>query len=218
MLFKTIQITLLSTVAFAAPFAPGSTIFGRATSALDQVTAIAPNSVSCDNPPAPGECTTAAQAAQWISKAMGNEFTSAEIGSMISLMAFETEEFKYNINHYPGTVGQGTRNMQMPDFNLQYAQSIDALKGPLANLTTATTMTGLTADVKNQIMALILTDEYTWGTAPWFLKKYCADARPLLQKGDEAGWYAYLKCVGVGDATDPKRLAYWTRAKAAMGF
>ena len=86
------------------------TVRAAAEITSDQILAIAPNSSTCDNPPAEGECATAEQAAPYIS----DSFTSygvdnvAEQAALISLMAFETGDFKYNRNHFPGVAGQGS--------------------------------------------------------------------------------------------------------------
>lgn len=76
-----------------------------------QLLDIAPKSKSCDNPPAAGECATAQQAAPFISTAFDTyDVTSpAEQAAVISLMAFETGDFKYNRNHFPGRPGQGSK-------------------------------------------------------------------------------------------------------------
>lgn len=221
MLFKTLHITLLSTLVVAVPVTRDHAIFGRAATATEMVQAIVPDAASC---PSTGmnakECVTAAQAVKPLIKAMGSgRFAAAEIGAMIALMAYETGDFKYNIHHFPtDTAGQGTRNMQMANYNLQYAQSIDALKPAVAKITTATTTTGLSDDQKSQILTLVSVDEYTWGSAPWYYDTQCTeDIKGAVKKGDRAGWQAYMKCVGA-DSTDPKRLAYWTRAKNVMGF
>lgn len=75
-----------------------------------QLQVIAPNSKSCDNPPAAGECATAEQAAPFINASFDtNDVSSpAEQAAVISLMAFETADFKYNRNHFPGRPGQGS--------------------------------------------------------------------------------------------------------------
>ena len=139
------------------------------------------------------------------------------VGAVLSLIAFETGDFKYNINHYPVRAGQGTRNMQMPDFNLEYALSIPALKGQVQAITSATTTTaGLTDSQLNAIRALVLPDQYSWGSAAWFLTTKCASIRPTLRAGGQAGLNAYLGCVGTTATSD--RLAYWNRANAAFGL
>lgn len=60
----------------------------------------------------PGECSTAAQAVPFITKSFAtyNVTSRAEQAALISLMAFESGDFKYNRNHFPppGRPGQGS--------------------------------------------------------------------------------------------------------------
>ena len=97
--------------------------------------------------------------------------------------------------------------MFMPNFVLSYVQSIPELSSALA----ATPSTDL-----NAIRALVLSDEYTWASAVWFLTSQCASIRPTLQAGGQAGFVAYMGCVGT-EATGA-RLEYWKRATAAFGL
>jgi hypothetical protein len=147
-----------------------------------------------------------------------NITTAPELAALLSLIAYESGDFQYNINHFPapGNPGQGTRNMQMAPYNLLYAQSIPALATPLANITTASSAGGLTDDQLDAIRALVLPDDYTWGSAAWFLTSQCASIRPALQAGGQDAWEAYLGCVGTTATSD--RLAYWTRANQALGI
>lgn len=85
----------------------------RATIQLtaDHILAIAPKSATCDdNAPAVGECVTAEQAAPFINESFDtyNIDSAAEQAALVGLMAFETGEFKYNRNHFPGVPGQGS--------------------------------------------------------------------------------------------------------------
>ena len=63
-----------------------------------------------NDPKAPGDCRTAAQAADPIL----NSFEKYEItnqiekAALVALMAFETADFKYHRNYYPGRPGQGS--------------------------------------------------------------------------------------------------------------
>lgn len=77
---------------------------------VDQILAIAPNSSTCDNPPAVGECATAEDGTPAINESFDtyNVTSLAEQAALIALMAFETLEFKYNHNHFPGVAGQGS--------------------------------------------------------------------------------------------------------------
>ncbi|KAL1981294.1 hypothetical protein VTN96DRAFT_2787 [Rasamsonia emersonii] len=173
---------------------------------------ISPNSASCDNAPAPGECSTAAQAVPFITKSFVtyNVTSLAEQAALISLMAFESGDFKYNRNHFPppGRPGQGTRNMQSPTYNQQYAASIPAL---------ASQYRSVSGNV-SAVLDLLLSDEtYDFGSAAWFLTSQCTPAvRAALQSGSEAGWEGYItSCVGTTVTDDRK--AYWTRAVQALG-
>ena len=104
----------------------------------------------------------------------------------------------------------------MPNYNLLYAKSIPALSSSLAAITTASSTEGLSDDELNAIRALVLPDQYSWGSAAWFLTTQCASARAALQAGGQAGYETYLACVGTSATSD--RLAYWTRANSALGI
>ncbi|KAJ5663675.1 hypothetical protein N7507_004406 [Penicillium longicatenatum] len=175
-----------------------------------QIIDIAPTSKTCDNPPAEGECATAEQAAKFASQSFDNyQVTSkAEQAAILSLMAFETDDFKYNKNHFPGVPGQGTRNMQSPDYNKKYANSISALKDKVAEVSNSP------AD----LLDLLREDEtYDFGSGAWFLTTQCSeDVRSALQAGDESGWKKYIsECVGT-TVTD-ERKEYWQRAVKTLG-
>lgn len=95
--------------------------------------------------------------------------------------------------------------MQMVSFNREYASSIPELAGKVA---------GASDDA---VLALVTPDEYNFGSAPWFLTTKCTDdQRKQLQAGTDAGFQAYMACVGVEAGED--RLAYWARAKEAFNL
>ena len=103
----------------------------------EQLKSIDVNTTSCSGAPFPAECADADRAAPAIS----TSFEKYQIKSrgaqaaMIAIMVFESGSFKYNKNHFPGRPGQGTRNMQMPDFNREYAiQTLGAEKVGAAGL------------------------------------------------------------------------------------
>ncbi|PQE12806.1 hypothetical protein CJF30_00002686 [Rutstroemia sp. NJR-2017a BBW] len=125
-----LPLTLLTPLATSASILPFKSHPRTAsTQALNQILQIVPASSSCANAPVASECSTAAHAAPYLISAMLTYqiYTLPEMGALLSLIGYESGDFKYNINHYPGRPGQGTRNMQMPEFNLQYALSIPAL-------------------------------------------------------------------------------------------
>ncbi|EKD16241.1 hypothetical protein MBM_05535 [Drepanopeziza brunnea f. sp. 'multigermtubi' MB_m1] len=212
MLTKFFQASLLASLASAA-------VLPRASQAVDQILAIAPTSGSCTNAPSPDECTTNADAAPFLVAAMAkyNIYATPEIAAVLSVVAFESGDFKYNTNHFPapGRPGQGTRAMLMPPFVLKYAQSIPELAAQLGAITTQPTTTGLSDDALNAIRALVRPNEYSFASAAWYLTTQCDPAvRTALQAGGQPGFEAYMGCLGV--AATPERLASWTRANAAF--
>ncbi|KAI9761970.1 MAG: hypothetical protein M4579_000753 [Chaenotheca gracillima] len=183
-----------------------------------QLQQIAPTSNTCSGAPAADECRTATQAAPLISQAFSTYAisTPGEMAALIGLMAFETDDFKYDKNHYPGTPGQGTRNMQMITYNYKYAASIPALVSQLQAAAPGGTVP-TDPDAQNAVRQLVLTDQYDFGSAAWFLTTQCGPSvRAGLQAGSETGWETYISsCVGTTVTDDRK--AYWTRALAALG-
>ncbi|KAF9884333.1 hypothetical protein FE257_001846 [Aspergillus nanangensis] len=175
-----------------------------------QIETIAPKSKSCENAPSPEECATSEQAATNIAQSFETyKVTSpAEQAAVIALMAFESMDFEYNKNHFPGVPGQGTRNMQSPEFNAKYAASIPALADKLQ---------AASGDPAKVLNVLLSDEKYDFGSGAWFLTSQCSkEVRSNLQSGSEAGWKDYISsCVGT-DAND-ERKAYWTRAVKALG-
>jgi hypothetical protein len=104
--FATIILSL-AVLATAGPIRPLMTRDGLTA---EQIVTISPKSASCDGAPAPGECATAEQAVPFISDSFQTYQVAspAEQAALISLMAFETGDFKYNRNHFPGVAGQGS--------------------------------------------------------------------------------------------------------------
>jgi hypothetical protein len=208
---------LLAGSALAAPSpvkaaAAAPVVAPRDTSAADIILAIAPDSASCDS--SNDECRTNVQAAQPLIDAFQKYQvqTMPEIAGILSLMAYESVNFAYKRNKSPGRPGQGTANMQMPDFNIEYAASLTDLASQVAALGEITT-----DDSKNALLDLLVDDAYNFGSGAWYYSTKCDDAtKTALQAGDDAGFTAYMACVGTPVTDD--RSAYWTRAKAAIGL
>lgn len=208
----TFTATLLLTSSILSAASPIPFSLSRRDAAITeaQMIAVAPKSKTCDDPPAKGECATAKQAAKFTSQSFETyKVTSkAEQAAIISLMAFESDDFKYNKNHFPGTPGQGTRNMQSPAFNKKYASSIPELKDKVAKVSNSP------ADLLDLLRE---NETYDFGSGAWFLTTQCSkDVRSALQKGSETGWQKYISdCVGTS-VTD-ERKEYWERAAKALG-
>ncbi|MCJ1425269.1 hypothetical protein MMC29_003157 [Sticta canariensis] len=201
-------------LAVAIPLIPFSLSqpVGARSSAVSgaQILSIAPASSTCAGAPKLNECRTANQAAAAISSSFGTYGITSpgEMAALTSLMAFETSDFKYNVNYYPGNPGQGTRNMQSAAYNLQYAQSIPALSSSLQAV----------VDNPNAVRDLLTAnDVLDFGSAAWFFVTVCTEGtQAALQNQGVAGWKSYLTdCIGAAPTAD--REAYWQRAAQVFG-
>lgn len=169
---------------------------------------ICPNT-SC--PEGDQECRTAAQAAPWIAQSMLDYeiYNTKAMASVIALMAYESGDFKYKKNLNPDNHGQGTANMQSPSFNLQYAQSIPALKDKYAG------KTNLSPEELDSMLVDLMDDKYNFASGAWFLKTQCPSQLAGFESGDaQAAFLAHMGCVGV-DMND-KRQAYFDLALKAF--
>ena len=179
-----------------------------------QVLAVAPTSGSCDGAPAAGQCRTAEQAAPMILnsyKAYG--ITSpAEMAAVLSTMAFESGDFKYD-RPVDGEPGKGTRNMQSAALNMKFAMSIPGLSQKLSPVMTGPQ--GL-SDPYGILSLLTSNDAYDFGSSAWLLVTQCGPAiRSGLASGGLAGWQSYVTgCLGTTATSD--RQAYWQRAIKAL--
>ncbi|KAF2707791.1 hypothetical protein K504DRAFT_458274 [Pleomassaria siparia CBS 279.74] len=175
------------------PAAPVVAVSAAGGITAEKIIQIAPTTASCAGAEFPDECADAAAAAPAISNSF-TQYKLTEVGeqaAVVSLMLFESGSFKYNKNHFPGVVGQGTRNMQSPAFNALYAAAI-GVADPMAD------------------------NDSSFGSAAWFLTTQCsADVRAGLVAGTPAGYSAYLtQCVGTTDTAD--RDTIWAATIAAM--
>lgn len=107
---------LLSAVGSAAPPCGGG--YNETSPAITpaQIEKIAPKSVSCDSAEEKEECATSDVAARAISASFKQYGVTspAEQAAIIGLIAFESDEFQFNRNHFPGVEGQGS--MLLPPF------------------------------------------------------------------------------------------------------
>lgn len=178
------------------------------------IVAIAPDSASCFNATYPAECANATDAAPWINEAFST-FSIDAFGTqaaLLSLMLFETDSFKYKINHFPGVPGQGTRNMQSPAFNLKYAEWL-AANATDSGISTSQ-VEAADAEGPEQVLALVNDNRWGFASAAWFLATQCDEKfRGGLAAQTEDGWNSYLTdCIGTTVTDD--RTAIWKKAIA----
>ncbi|KAF2146554.1 uncharacterized protein K452DRAFT_282729 [Aplosporella prunicola CBS 121167] len=160
------------------------------------------------------ECRTASQAAPHILTSFEKySITNANVkAAVLSLMLYESGEFKYNWGHFLAggvshTPGKGTRNMQSAAYNEEYARSLfNANK-----VDTAKSVEGA-----DGVLKLVSEDQYSFASAAWFLATQCdASVRQGLQDGTQQGFEQYVSgCIG--GTMDQSRLDYWNAAKSAL--
>ncbi|QPH16449.1 hypothetical protein C2857_001105 [Epichloe festucae Fl1] len=192
-----------------------------ATAALDAlkiVQQIAPNATSCPDPVSDPnkECRTAEQAAPFIAQSMEQYgiYSPAQMAAVVALLAFESVDFRYKHNVYPGRAGQGTANMQTAQYNLLYAKQIEGVACKVAGIPA---VEGQSNQTLNYILSLVQPDEHNFGSGPWFLKTQCGShVREKLDENVDQGFEAYMQCVGVS-VTEERRV-YFERAKKAFGL
>lgn len=182
-------------------------------SAADLIT-IAPNTTSCDGAKFPAECRDASMAAPHIAASFHQHdiHSFGAQAALVAIMLFESGDFKYKMNHFPGVAGQGTRNMQSPAYNEEYAEWI-AAHGEDAAITT-NSVAAAKAQGPAQLLDLINTDHWGFGSAAWFLHTQCdAGIADALADASRASFETYLKdCIGTTVTAD--RLAGWEKVMA----
>lgn len=209
MQFSTVLVGALATLTSAAP-----TPAVKSTASI--IEQIAPKSSSCASADFPDECRTAEQAGPLLFAGMeAHGLTSPnQQAALLSLVALESGDFQYKRNKFPGRPGQGTSNMQMAQWNLKYAKSIDAVKGEVDGIES---VDGLADDELNRILDLVVDDKYNFASGAWFMKTQCGDAVLQALAADiDSGYQQYMQCVGV--TVDDSRQQYFNRAKAAFGL
>ena len=173
---------------------------------VKQLLEIAPTANTCDGAVKPDECRTAEQAAKYLVPGLAEYgiVDKYEIAAVLSLIAFESVDFKFNTNQSPGRPGQGTRSMMMIDSILEYAKSIKELKPKVLEIAPeGTSAESLNDEQKNKVRALVLPDEYSFASAAWFYKTKCDSVREAMKAPMPNAFALYGECVGY--PPDPKR-------------
>ncbi|KAI5297349.1 hypothetical protein KEM56_004884 [Ascosphaera pollenicola] len=200
-------LTLSLQTAFSLPILIQQRTNSQVRAMTSALKVIAPKSSSCGTNP---QCRTAEKAAKPILQSFESYglTTVAEKAAVVSIMAYESGEFEYDVNQAHPHIGQGTRNMQSPDFNKKYAESIDGLKQLVQGASPEKILDLLNAE-----------DDFSFGSGAWFLTTQCdAKTRNGLKnaqagKEDEA-YKTYLNdCVGIGaeamKTQGESRMKYW---------
>ncbi|KAJ2016579.1 hypothetical protein GGI03_005153 [Coemansia sp. RSA 2337] len=182
---------------------------------LDQLNKAIPvraSDSSCSSVSTPDECAPNSRAVKAINAAISKYGVTqrGEIVALISLMAYESANWQYNVNHFPGRPGQGTRAMLMYNFIEQYAQALYPSEATLA--------VGSSTEALNNVRALVLNDNDSFGSAFWYLVNkasgYHAKA-DKLRSGNADDFKDYI-VNGVGAGWDDTRHTIWETVNSAF--
>ncbi|KAJ2490197.1 hypothetical protein IWW37_003383 [Coemansia sp. RSA 2050] len=169
---------------------------------------------SCASVSTPSECVPNSRAVAAINSAISKYGVTqrGEIVALLSLMAYESASWQYNINHFPGRPGQGTRAMLMYNFIEEYANAL------YPGETTKVLAGGASTDAQNNVRALVLNDNDSFGSAFWYLVNkapaYHAKA-DRLRSGNADDFKDYI-VNGVGAGWDDSRHSIWETVNGAI--
>ena len=232
-----LSVVTASPIPQAGPAAAGAKVTPQI------VVTAAPGSAGCDGS---APCRTADQAAPLLQAAFDKYGfnTPGEQAAIMALMAFETGDFKFDVNVSPGRPGQGSayppgspcsdrisltpiitaRNMMTFPFIAKYALETPDVAPKVASIAPGINA-GMSIDQLNQtppdtmnaVRALVLRDDLSFASAAWFLRTKCSpDIATGLASASAAAWSRYMTaCVFTSD--DPARLEGYRRALRAYG-
>ena len=223
--------TVLPWLATAAPYASpqAEMVIGDITA--DQVSKFAPGTSACTTSTL--ECTSCQDTANGLNDAFKTYgFTTlGQKAGIIAYMAFESVDFAYNTNQFPGRPGQGTKCMLMPPHLYNFAISFPELKPQVESLSPSAAKDGVTYGnydalfsedtTRNQIRALVLPNEYTFKCATWFMTSYTAVTcdKTVLDEGLSGFKKTMKSCFGVDVDVTPERTAkYCSTMKVLAGM
>ncbi|KAJ1961270.1 hypothetical protein GGI12_003343 [Dipsacomyces acuminosporus] len=167
---------------------------------------------SCDS--LTKECAVNSRAAVSINKALKkyNISRRSEVVAVIALMAFESGTWEYNVNHYPGRPGQGTRSMLMYNFVKEYAAALHP--GEVSRLAAGNE----DDNAKNAVRELVLNNDDSFGSGFWYLtakaKEYHNNPGKL-RDGNADDFKDYV-LNGVHAGWDDTRMKIWTSVNSAI--
>ncbi|KAJ1819980.1 hypothetical protein LPJ60_003471 [Coemansia sp. RSA 2675] len=169
---------------------------------------------SCSSVSTPDECAPNSRAVAAINSAIAKYGVTqrGEIVALISLMAYESANWQYNINHFPGRPGQGTRAMLMYNFIEQYAQWLYPSEA------TKVLAAGASTDAQNNVRALVLGDNDSFGSAFWYLVNKASAYHgkgDKLRSGNADDFKDYI-VNGVGAGWDDSRHSIWETVNGAI--
>lgn len=199
----------------------------------DIIAAAAPATLSCDTTTeiADRECRDPEEAAEALN-AVFLEYgldDPTQQAAVLAYLAFESVDFGFQTNQFPGRPGQGTRSMLLFNFVYDYALDTESTAEEALALTDNLQVedivldeelnpSGIEVATQQQVLGLVIaTDELSFGAAPWFLTTKCRDTVEELKSGSLEAFNSYMvDCINTTAA--PERLDKYNVVLQAMGL
>lgn len=189
-----------------------------------QVLAFAPESGTCSGV----ECSSPEVAAKALNEAFATYglTTLGQKAAMCAYMGLESVGFSYNINHFPGNPGQGTKSMMAFAHLYNFAASFPELKaavaqnspgGVIGQVNYGNAEAFVPKETKNKIRELVLGPDYTFKSGPWYLTSYAAATcdKTQLNNGYQ-GFVATMEAPCFYVAMDASRKDRWCKTVKAL--
>ncbi|KAJ1721054.1 hypothetical protein LPJ53_004384 [Coemansia erecta] len=215
MKFPTLTLVLIGLASSMPCTRAGANAQGISLSQLNAAIPSRASDSSCASVSTPSECTPNSRAVVAINNAISKYgvTSTGEIVALISLMAYESADWQYNVNHYPGRPGQGTKAMLMYNFIEKYAQQLHP-----SDSTRVLAAGDASDSVKNSLRELVLNDDDTFGAAFWYLTSQAAayhNNAGKLRAGNADDFKDYI-VNGVGAGWDDQRMQIWNTVNGAF--
>ncbi|KAJ1810134.1 hypothetical protein LPJ77_001143 [Coemansia sp. RSA 2523] len=187
---------------------------------LNKANPDAADAAYCKSSMADGECALNSEALSSINKAIRKYGVSArgEIVATLSWMLFESGNWVYNINHFPGNIGQGTRTMMTWEYVAEYAKTLhpDAYAKALGS----GDVSAANNSTKTDVIDLVLNNDDSFGSGFWYLTTKAASFHGnanSLRDGNKADFQKYVE-DGIVTTWTTEREDVWTMVNSAIVF
>ncbi|KAJ2159990.1 hypothetical protein GGF46_002598 [Coemansia sp. RSA 552] len=165
-----------------------------------------------------GECASNAEAQPAINRGLRKYKVTArgEIVATIAWMLFETDKWKYNVNHFPGNPGQGTRTMMSWDYVSKYAEEL--YPDEFATAMGSGDTSGADDETKNKVRELVLSNKDSFAAGFWYLTTQAPqyhDSPSMLRDGNVDDFKDYME-NGVSTTWTADREAIWKQVDAQV--
>ncbi|KAJ1803404.1 hypothetical protein LPJ56_005896 [Coemansia sp. RSA 2599] len=206
---------LVSIASILPALSAGASVTAITVDQLNKAVPSRASDSSCVSVSTPSECAPNARAVTAINHAISKYgvTSTGEIVALISLMAYESADWQYNVNHYPGRPGQGTKAMLMYDFIEKYAQQVHQTEA------TRVLISGGGSDsAKNSVRELVLNDDDSFGAAFWYLVTQAPGYHnnPAKLRAGNADDFKEYVVSGVNAGWDDKRMSIWSQVNGAF--